>query len=238
MTASPPEETPMTTLSTARRTVTLALAAALLAPGTAWSAQTSWDQADDLQLYPRDVYVIVGSTLRNPDATTPANAPLFNQAGAGLNVTWGQWGQVSATSAMRVSTAMFKGYKTDATISLKGLVPGGVYSVFYGTLYPDSENPLCPGVERTLPFPTTDTSTFHPDASSFVADSNGNATYAGSVSGNLFTAAQVYVTIVYHADRRTYHPLPNAGEYLTQGSACRSSFGQDAFRHLLILQKW
>jgi hypothetical protein len=48
----------------------------------------------------------------------------------------------------------------------------------------------------------------------------------------------VYITIVYHADRWTYHPLPNAGEYQTQGSNCRGSFGEDAFRHLLILQKW
>ncbi len=63
-------------------------------------------------------------------------------------------------------------------------------------------------------------------------------TYTGQAKGNLLAASQVYITIVYHADRRTYHPLPNAGEYQTQGSNCRSSFGEDAFRHLLILQKW
>jgi len=229
----------MTTLSAStRRTVTLALAFALLAPQAAFGAQAAADQADALQLYPRDLYVIVGSTLRNPDATTPVTAPLFNEAGVNLGVTWGQWSHVSATSAMRVSTALFGGYKTEVSISLKGLVPGGVYSVFYGLIGPDSENPLCPGVERTLPFPTLDTSNPHPDASSFIADTAGGATYAGRVSGNLFAADQVYITIVYHADRMTYHPLPNGGEAMTQGSNCRSSFGQDAFRHLLILQKW
>jgi hypothetical protein len=230
----------MTTLpASARRTVTLALlSAALMVGGPAQGAQLARDQADYVELYPRDLYVIVGATLRNPDATTPATAPLFNQAGVGLGVTWGQWGRASATSTMYVTTKLFGGYKTEAQISLKGLVPGGVYSVFYGTLGPDSENPLCPGVERTLPFPTPDTSAPHPDASSFVADSTGAATYLARVSGNLFAASQVYITIVYHADHRAYHPLPNRGEYLTQGSNCRSSFGEDAFRHLMILQEW
>ena len=228
----------MTTLS-ARRTLTLALlTAAALMTGPAHAGLIATDQADAVQVYPRDLYVIVGSTLRNPDSTTPSSAPLFNVAGVNLGVTWGQWIRVSVTSTMTVSTALFGGYKTDVSLSLKGLVPGGVYSVFYGLISPDSENPLCPGVERTLAVPTTDTSGTHPDASSFVADSTGYATYAGRVSGNLLVAGQVYLTIVYHADRKTYHPLPNVGEYLTQGSACRSSFGEDAFRHLLILQKW
>jgi hypothetical protein len=230
----------MTTLFTfARHAVTLALlTTAALTARPASAAQIGKYQAEGLELYPRDVYVIVGSTLRNPDASTPLTAPLFNQAGVNLDVTWGRWGWVSATSTMYVTTALFGGYKTDVAISLKGLIPGGVYSVFYGLLDPDSENPLCPGVERTLPFPTSDTSKPHPDASSFVADTTGAATYAGRVNGNLLAAGQVYITIVYHADRMTYHPLPNRGESLTQGGTCRSSFGQDAFRHLLILQKW
>jgi hypothetical protein len=229
----------MTTLAPGRRTVTLVLlAATAVLLGAARDARANKDQADAVQLYPRDLFVIVGSTLRNPDASTPASAPLFNVAGVGLNVTWGQWGRASATSTMRVSTQMFGGYRTEATISLKGLVPGGVYSVFYGLLGPDSENPLCPRVERTLPFPTPDTSAPHPDTSSFVADWTGSATYFGRVNGNLFAADQIYITIVYHADGMTYHSLPNRGEYLTQGSTCRSSFGEDAFRHLLILQEW
>ena len=41
-----------------------------------------------------------------------------------------------------------------------------------------------------------------------------------------------------HADGQTYYPLPNHGEFLTQGTDCRSSFGQDALRHFQILQKW
>ena len=40
---------------------------------------------------------------------------------------------------------------THLRIRLSGLVTGGVYSAFYGTIGPDSEHPLCPGVEQTLP---------------------------------------------------------------------------------------
>jgi hypothetical protein len=46
------------------------------------------------------------------------------------------------------------------------------------------------------------------------------------------------VTAVYHADGQTYYPFPNRGEFLTQGGNCRSSFGHDAMRHVVILQKW
>jgi len=228
------------TTRTAAHALTLALAtltALISAPAHA-TLVASDPAADAVEVEPQDVYVIVGSTLRHPDGTTASAAPLFNVAGVNLGVTWGQWIRVSVTSSMRVSTVLFGGYRTDATITMKGLVPGGVYSVFYGLIGPDSENPFCPDVERTLPLPTSDTSNFHPDASSFVADSSGAATYTGQAKGNLLAASQVYITIVYHADRRTYHPLPNAGEYQTQGSNCRSSFGEDAFRHLLILQKW
>jgi hypothetical protein len=231
----------MTTRTAAARALTLALAFATLAalrPRPARAGKIASDQADAIEAYPRDVHVIVGSSLRTPDATTPSSAPLFNDAGVNLGITWGQWIRLSVSSTMTVTTALFGGYKTDVSIALKGLVPGGVYSVFYGLLQPDSMNPLCPGVERTLPFPTPDTSSYHPDASSFIADTTGSATYLGRVSGNLLVAGQVYITIVYHFDRRTYDTLPNIGEYLTQGPNCRSSFGEDAFRHVLILQKW
>jgi len=39
---------------------------------------------------------------------------------------------------------------TDVKLTFTGLVGNGVYSLFYITLGPDSENPLCPGVERAL----------------------------------------------------------------------------------------
>ena len=38
-------------------------------------------------------------------------------------------------------------------------------------------------------------------------------------------------------DGNSFAPFPNRGEYLTQGPDCRSSFGHDAIRHLLIYQK-
>jgi hypothetical protein len=191
------------------------------------------DPADALETYDRDVYVIVGSTLRNPDATTAADAPLFNVAGVSLSLTWGQFQAATGTSNMRVA-----GGRTSVDLVLRGLVPNGVYSVFYGTLTPDSENPLCPGVERALPYTSVDRRQV-PDASSFVARADGTATYSGRVSGNLLSALQVFVELVYHFDGQTYGALPNRGEWLTQGQAtCRSSFGEDAMRQLLVLQKW
>ena len=211
-------------------TATLALVAA--AP-PAWAAPP--DQADAVEVYEGDVFVIVGSTLRNPDATTDPSAPLFNNAGVGLNLTWGAWSAASATSAVRTSGK--SNTHTDVRLRFSGLVPGGVYSVFWGTLNPDSENPLCPGVERTLALPSVDPGQ-RPDASSFVAGSDGTAAFRGSLAGDLLTASQVFFSIIYHFDGQTWGSLPNRGEFQTQGAECRSSFGDDAMRHLLILQKW
>lgn len=203
----------------------------LVASGTATAR--GGDPADGLEIYERDVYEIVGSTLRNPDASTSADASLFNVAGVGLDLTWGQWSAASATSTMRSG-----GGHTDVDLALRGLVPSGVYSVFYGTLGPDSENPLCQNVERTLPFTSTNRRQ-QPDSSSFVARPDGTAKYSGRVSGDLLSATQVYVEIIYHFDGLTYGSLPNRGEWETQGRAdCRSSFGEDAMRQLLVLQKW
>ena len=193
------------------------------------------DQADAVEAHERDVFVIVGSTLRNPDATTDPSAPLFNNAGVSLDLTWGEWTAASATSAVRTSGK--SNARTDVRLRFSGLVPGGTYSVFYGTLNPDSENPLCPGVERTLALPSVDRDQ-SPDASSFVAGSDGTAAFRGRLDGNLLSADQVFFSIVYHFDGQTYGALPNRGEFNTQGENCRSSFGEDAMRHLLILQKW
>jgi len=193
------------------------------------------DQADAVEVHERDVFVIVGSTLRNPDATTDPSAPLFNNAGVNLELTWGEWSAASATSTVRTSGK--SNARTDVRLRFSSLVPGGTYSVFYGTLNPDSENPLCPGVERTLALPSVDRDQ-SPDASSFVAGSDGTAAFRGSLDGNLLTANQVFFSIVYHFDGQTYGALPNRGEFLTQGENCRSSFGDDAMRQLLVLQKW
>ena len=164
------------------------------------------------------------------------SAPLFNNAGVNLNLTWGAWSAASATSAVRTSGKP-KNARTDVRLTFSSLVPGGTYSVFWGTLNPDSENPLCPGVERTLPLPSVDRSQT-PDAASFVARSDATAAFRGRLAGNLLTANQVFFSIVYHFDGKTWGSLPNHGEFLTQGENCRSSFGEDAMRQLLILQKW
>ncbi|MCI0395430.1 MAG: hypothetical protein L0332_05435 [Chloroflexi bacterium] len=194
------------------------------------------DHEDAVQAYNRDVYVIVGSTLRNPTAETSPEAPLFNIAGVSLDLTWGQWQTASAAATAHIIGGP-NSPRTDARIELSGLVPGGVYSIFYGTIQPDSENPLCPGVERTLGLTAFHADQQLPDASSFIADANGQASYHGRVDGNLLDAYQSFYFVIYHFDGQTYHPLPNRGEFLTQGDNCRSSFGEDAMRQLVIFQK-
>jgi hypothetical protein len=194
------------------------------------------DQQDYVEVYSRDVFVIVGSTLRNPDATTQPEAPLYSDSGVWLELTWGDWQRISATSTARVQGGGSHA-RTDVRIHLTGLIPGGVYSIFYGTLTPDSENPLCPGVERTLPLTAFRVDQPQPDASSFIAGVDGTAEYRGRIDGNVFNALQVFYTVIYHFDGQTYDPLPNRGEFLTQGSNCRSSFGQDAMRQMIIFQK-
>jgi len=222
--------TPWKSLFAAAITATLALVAA--APPASAAPP---DQADAVEAHERDVFVIVGSTLRNPDATTEPSAPLFNNAGVNLDLTWGEWTAASATSAVRTSGK--SNPRTDVRLRFSNLVPGGTYSVFWGTLNPDSENPLCPGVERTLALSSVDRDQ-SPDASSFVAGSDGAAAFRGSLDRNLLTANQAFFSIVYHFDGQTWGALPNHGEFLTQGENCRSSFGDDAMRQLLVLQKW
>jgi hypothetical protein len=48
----------------------------------------------------------------------------------------------------------------------------------------------------------------------------------------------VFLSVVYHFYPETSYPFPNRGELLTQGANCRSSFGEDSMRQLLVLQKW
>jgi hypothetical protein len=224
------------------RALVLAAFALLFAAGpfVVAAMAASPDREDAIQIFNRDVSVIVGSTLRNPTAETAAEEPLFNVAGValqrpdGTHLTWGAWSAASATSAARTV-----GARTEARIQLSGLVPGGLYSVFWGTLGPDSEHPGCPGVERTLPldaFPRP--SAGAPDPASFVAGADGSATYTGRTDGRLLDASQVFFSIVYQAYGLSSYPFPNRGELLTQGESCRSSFGEDAMRHLLVLQKW
>ena len=115
---------------------------------------------------------------------------------------------------------------------------GGLYSVFWATIGPDSENPLCPGVERSLPLNAFPASHQNQDPSSFVAGGDGTADYRGRVDEALLDATQVFLSVVYHADGISYGALPNRGEWLTQGENCRSRFGHDSMRQVLVLQKW
>jgi hypothetical protein len=229
----------MTILKTRARAlvIAVALAGALLAFGPAAHASPA-DAADAVQVYERDVFVIVGSTLRNPTADTDPSAPLFTNAGVGLDLTWGEWS--AATAASRASVIGGPNHpRTDIRLSLTGLVPGGLYSVFWGTLGPDSEQPLCPGVERTLPLDGAGSTAKAPAPNAFVVDATGAVDFHGRVDGNLLDATQVFVTVVYHFLGQTSYPFPNLGEYLTApGDTCRSSFGEDSMRHLIVLQKW
>jgi hypothetical protein len=194
------------------------------------------DQADAVQAYERDVYVIVGSTLRNPDDTTAAGATLFNSGGSNLGFTWGTFSGASATSGARRVSVDGRTY-TDFKIALTGLRPSGVYSLFYVALGPDSENPLCPGVERGLPLKGAHPHSQQPDFASFVAGADGTATYHGLVRGNLLKPQQLFLELVFHSDGKTWGSLPNHGEFNTQGPSCRSSYGDDAMRQLVITQK-
>jgi hypothetical protein len=195
------------------------------------------DTADAVQVHNRDVFVIVGSTLRMPTADTDPSAPLFTNSGVGMEMTWGEWSAATATSrALVIGGPDHR--RTDVRLSLSGLVPGGLYSVFWGTLGPDSEQPLCPGVERTLPLDAAGGGGKAPAPNAFVADATGTAAFHGRTDGDLFDASQVFFSVVYHFYPETSYPFPNRGELLTQGENCRSSFGEDSMRHLVVLQQW
>jgi hypothetical protein len=194
------------------------------------------DHPDGLEIFARDVFAIVGVSLRNPDSTTAPDAPLFNDAGVNLGLTWGQWSAASAMSTVRVSGGASHP-RTDVRIQLTGLIPNGVYSIFYINLSPDTNNPLCLGVERGLPLTAVKADQQLPDSSSFVADGSGAANFHSQVDANLLAPAQLIFEVIYHNNGQTYGSLPNVGEFQTQGPNCRSSYGEDAMRQLFILQK-
>lgn len=194
------------------------------------------DQADYVQAYERDVYVVVGSTLRHPDETTAASAQLFNDGAVNLGFTWGAFSGASATAGAR-RVALNGHVYTDVKLTFAGLVPNGVYSLFYLTLGPDSENPLCPAVERALPLKGAHPHSQRPDLASFIAGQDGTAAYHGLVRGNLLKARELYYDLIFHSDGKTWGSLPNHGEFTTQGPSCRSSYGDDAMRQLIIAQK-
>jgi hypothetical protein len=219
------------------RTISALVGALLLMTGPlagGADARPALDREDYIQVYDRDVYFIEYSTLRNPTADIAPDEQLFNDAGVALPATWGAWSSATATAAARTV-----GKRTDVSLAFFGLIPGGVYSVFWGTLNPDSEHPDCHGVERTLPLLSDDGKKQLPDPSSFIAGSDGRATFTGQADAVLLNAYQSWYSIVYHLNGQTYHPFPNAGEYFTHddGGLCRSTYGHDAMRQLIVVQK-
>lgn len=228
----------MKILTTRARALVAAVAlAGALVPFVPAAHATPADAADAVQIYPRDVFVIVGSSLRNPTADTDPGAPLFTVTGIAMDLTWGEWSAAAATSRASVIGGPNQP-RTDIRLSLAGLVPGGLYSVYWGTIGPDYEQPLCPGVERTLPLDGAGSTAKAPAPNAFLVDATGAVDFHGRVDGDLLGATQVFVTVVYHFFGQTSYPFPNLGESLTQGDTCRSSFGEDSMRHLVILQKW
>ena len=214
-----------------------AAAAAVLALGplAGAAAGAAPDHADAVEVYEHDVSVIVGSTLRDPTTDTAPDAPLFNDSGVlleaspGVALTWGDWSKATGASTVK-SSGGASNPRTDVRLELSGLIPGGRYSIFWGTLSPDSEQPLCPGVERTLPLDATHPAQSAPDPNSFVVGPTGEMAYRGQVHVGLLDAGQVFFSVVYHAFGQSSYPFPNIGEQRTQGDSCRSSFGEDSMR--------
>jgi hypothetical protein len=220
-------------IATVIATVLAGLALAAQAPVAGASSSTP-----DVGVVPfaNDVFWFTNNALSVVDpASTPASAPLFNLEGNPLHVTWGQFSSATATSEVKQG-----GNHTDFDVRLSGLIPNGVYSLFYRTFNPDSNNAICPNVEPTVALTARHPDRQQPDADSFVADSSGNAEFDGRVAGRLLDAQQLQVAVIYHFDGKTYGPVANAAEANGPGGPgvpCQSSYGIDAMRQLVIIQK-
>jgi hypothetical protein len=181
-----------------------------------------------------------GSLITVDPRYTLDTAPLFNLGGSPLNLTWGQFRMATAKSY--VWTVTHRGTThTQFLIALSGLVPNGIYSLFYRTFSPDSNNALCPDVEPSIALPSAFPQLQKPDPDSFIATGAGKALYFASVPQDLLAAQMLQVSVVYHFDGKTYGPVANAGEasgpVAGLGGRCRSSYGIDAMRQFLIIQK-
>ncbi len=191
--------------------------------------------------FAHDVFWFTNNALAEVDpASTPTSAPLFSVEGNPLDVTWGQFSSAAAKSYAWTDT--FGGVThTDFAIGMSGLIPNGVYSLFYRSFGPDSNNAFCPDVEPTVALTSAFPQFQKPDADSFVASSSGKALFIGRVPGNLLAAAQLQVSVIYHFDGKTYGPVANAAEangpVASNGGRCQSSYGVDAIRQLVIVQK-
>jgi hypothetical protein len=189
-----------------------------------------------------DVYAVdpEGNLIPVALTTTPLSAPLYNLAGDPLNLTWGQFS--SATAKSYAWTATYNGTTyTDFLIGMSGLVPNGVYSLFYRTFGPDSNNTLCPNVEPTVALTAAFPRLENPDPDSFIASGSGKGLFIATVAQNLLAAQQLQVDVIYHFNGQTYGPVANQAEangpVASNGGLCRSSYGIDAMRQFLIIQK-
>jgi len=214
----------------ARLSVTaLVILCATLGATSPASAARPWRQAVAVEAFSGDVFVVngTGDLVAVDPRTTSDSAALFNLAGEPLGLTWGAFRAATATST---AASVISG-TTDVRVTLSGLIPNGVYSLFYRTLSPDSANPVCPQVDATVAM--TALGAAGPDASSFVADSSGAAAFHARVRGLLLNAQEFAFAAIYHFDSMTYGPVPNRGESVD----CGSSFGIDAMRQLFVIQK-
>ena len=214
--------------------VGLATCALAVPAPVAWASSPTGTQTTDAGILPfaGDVFTLGsnGSLIAVDPRSTPVSAPLFNRAGTPLNMTWGQFSSATASFLAKTVTKQSGDY-TDFWITMHGLIPGGVYSLFYRTFGPDSNNPVCPNVDGLVALPARHVDDQAPDADSFVADSSGEATFDGRVAGDPLGAQILLIDVIYHFDGRTYGQVPNGGE---ADNSCRSSFGIDAMRQFLI----
>lgn len=181
-----------------------------------------------------------GALVPVDPTSTPASAQLFNIAGNPLNMTWGQFS--SATPKSAAWNLSYNGTTyTQFLIGLSGLVPNGVYSLFYRTFNPESNNAYCPNVEPSVALTAAFPQLQKPDSSSFVATSSGKGLFFASVPQNLLAAQGLQVSVIYHFDGHTYGPVANnfesVGPVASQGGLCRSSYGIDAMRQMIIIYK-
>jgi hypothetical protein len=189
-----------------------------------------------------DVYTLdpEGNLISVNPTLTPASAPLYNVAGDPMNLTWGQFSAATATSYAWTVTDHGTTY-TDFLIGMSGLVPHGVYSLFYRTFSPDSNNAFCPIVEPTVALTAAFPQFQKPDPDSFIANSSGRALFFAGVAQNLLAAQGLQVSVIYHFNGQTYGPVANQfesqGPVASNNGLCRSSYGIDAMRQFLIIQK-
>ncbi len=221
-----------------RRLIATALAsvALIVQAQVASASPSSFNETPAIGIIPfaGDVFTTSanGTLIAVDPASTPASAPLFNLAGNSLGITWGQYSSATAKSVAWSETYGGTAY-TQFLIGMSGLVPNGVYSLFYRTFTPDSNNAVCPNVEPTVALTSAFWQFQKPDQDSFVAGASGQALFFASLPEPLLAAQQLQVLVIYHFDGKTYGPVTNFGE----ANGCRSTYGVDAMRQFLIIYK-